>query len=291
VTTDFRGVTAVTLALLVAGCGMFLPGFEGPFGIHSWTHKVPVKAAAQQVQCELYHFLWDENKRNAHHKDRKPFLDPDQAATLQLKLISDNKGNVTYVGLDLTKIGLISLANVVAVQNKVPSLQVGATLDGQVSSQIEFTIPQSMQHQKGQLKDASGKSLYFLDQGSVPPKYVPAKVDTPPIPESVCEHPQYGLAVPLDLQKWLERFLENYREDYAEIGSACMTKLTLSTQFQFVFDAKSGINPIGGPFILPVSGLNGEFSPAFTHSLQIVFGLNKCPVGPQASPSIASMRP
>ena len=161
----------------------------------------------------------------------------------------------------------------------------------QVSSQLEFTIPQSTQQQTGQLKDASGKPLYYLDQGNVPAKYVPAKVTTPPIRESVCKHPEYGLAVPLDLQAWLERFLENTREDQAEIGSACMTKLTLFTQFQFVFDAKSGINPIGGPFILPITGLNGEFSPAFTHSLQIVFALNKCPPGPQASPSIAMASP
>jgi hypothetical protein len=51
-----------------------------------------------------------------------------------------------------------------------------------------------------------------------------------------------------------------------------MSKVTVKTQFQLVVPIKGGVNPLfGTAFILPISGLSFEFSPAFTHTLQVAF--------------------
>jgi hypothetical protein len=54
----------------------------------------------------------------------------------------------------------------------------------------------------------------------------------------------------------------------------CQPKLTISTQFQLLFDASAGTNIFNQlPVILPISGLNIDGSPDYTHYLQIGFSL------------------
>jgi hypothetical protein len=54
----------------------------------------------------------------------------------------------------------------------------------------------------------------------------------------------------------------------------CQPKLTISTQFQLLFDASAGANILNvSPIILPISGLNIDGSPDYTHFLQVAFTL------------------
>jgi hypothetical protein len=56
----------------------------------------------------------------------------------------------------------------------------------------------------------------------------------------------------------------------------CQPKLTISTQFQLLFDVSAGTNVFNAfPIILPISGLNIDGSPDYTHYLQIAFTLKQ----------------
>jgi hypothetical protein len=227
-----RVVIIVAIGFALGGCGPFLPGFEGILGIHSWTHNVPVSAVATTVQCELKDFLQTHSR----------YLDPKKSAGVQLTLQSDNSGAVTYVGIDLNRIGLSSVAELVSSQNKAPNLQAGLQGKSVTSSQIEFDVPQTLEGLK----------------------------------RVRCDDSVRRLPIPLDLDSWLTRFFKNLEAHADNTDTTCMSKVTVRTQFQLVVPIKGGVNPLfGTAFILPISGLSFEFSPAFTHTLQVAFSLNR----------------
>ena len=90
----------IYLALLLSGCGGFFPSFEGAFGLGSWIHDVPVNNVATQVQCELQVFAYEHPE----------ILDPEQSASLTLKLQIDDSGSVTYwpaPGSEDTELGVL----------------------------------------------------------------------------------------------------------------------------------------------------------------------------------------
>jgi hypothetical protein len=247
-----RAPIIAALGFALGGCGPFLPGFEGILGIHSWTHNVPVSAVATTVQCELKAFLRTHSR----------YLDPNKSAAVQLSLQSDNSGSVTYVGIDLNRIGLGSIAELVSSQNKAPNLQAGLQGKSVTSSQIEFDVPQT-----------------------------PAGLERVRCDDSVRQLP-----LPLDLDSWLTRFFQNLEAHRDNTETACISKVTLKTQFQLIVPIKGGVNPLfGTAFILPISGLNFEYSPAFTHSLQVAFSLNRkgpankagCPNAPATQPGVS----
>jgi|SRR5262245_4716215 len=221
-------VFVMLFGLMLGGCGPFLPGFWA----HAWVHKVPVSRVATTVRCELKDFL--EN-----HNDRAKLvqIDTTKAATVTLTLQEDTSGGVTYVGIDLNRLGFSSLADIVAAQNKAPNLQAGLQGRGQVSSKVEFKLLQDPRE---------------LGQD--------------------CERPARSLVVPLSLGTWLEEFFKGLDNDGDQLATACMTRISLKTQFQLGVSIKGGANPLfGTAFILPISGLNFEYNPAFTHTLEVVF--------------------
>ena len=59
-------------------------------------------------------------------------------ADVQLFLQTDTMGNVTYLGIDLNRLGFEPLANLISVSNKVPALQISGQATGTVKSQLEF---------------------------------------------------------------------------------------------------------------------------------------------------------
>jgi hypothetical protein len=248
-----RAAIIAAFGFALGGCAPFLPGFEGILGVHSWTHNVPVSAVATTVQCELKVFVRSHSR----------YLDPSKSAAVQLSLQSDNSGAVTYVGIDLNRIGLGSLAQLVSSQNKAPNLQAGLQGKSVTSSQIEFDVPQT---------------LAGLERVR-------------------CDDSVRRLPIPLDLDSWLTRFFRNLEAHRDNTDTTCMSKVTLKTQFQLVVPIKGGVNPVFGPaFILPISGLNFEFSPAFTHTLQVAFSLNRsgppnragvCPKAPATQPGVS----
>ena len=248
-----RVLIIAATGLALSGCGPFLPGFEGILGIHSWTHNVPVSAVATTVQCELKDFLQTHSR----------YLDPKKSAAVQLTLQSDNSGGVTYVGIDLNRIGLSSVAELVSSQNKAPNLQAGLQGKSVTSSQIEFDVPQTL----------AG------------------------LQRVRCDDSVRRLPIPLDLDSWLTRFFKNLEAHGDNTDTTCMSRVTVKTQFQLVVPIKGGVNPLfGTAFILPISGLNFEFSPAFTHTLQVAFSLNRhgppnkpgvCPNTPSTQPGVS----
>jgi hypothetical protein len=233
---------ALALGVLLSGCGSFLPSFEGPLGIGSWIHDMPVKEAVRQTQCELTDFL--------RQPEYRMMLDPAGTAQLQLWLQTDTMGNVAFIGVDLNKIGLPALANLIAQSNKAPSLQLSGQATGTIKSQLELNIPQ-----KPVVPPCDPLGVSKLSGGE-------------------------NLIAPLGLQSFLNEFVKKYAESIQANPTACMTKLTLQTQFVLVVDTKAGFNPlVGTAYILPISGLNGEFQVKFAHSLQIALALNPryCP--------------
>lgn len=255
-------IPLLTSAALLSGCSEFLPNFEGVLGVNGWTHEIQVNRVANEIQCELRDFT------GSH----PGYLDPEQSASLSLGLQVDESGSVTYLGVDLSKLGLSSLSNLIAVNNKIPSLQAKAQGKSTVSSQIDLSVPQTF-------KDQPVKAKYVVDPDTGKLKLIPASM-IKGLERVDCSNPNKKLLTSLSLQTWLEKFFRNVYEDYARnpTTQACLSKVTLKTQFAVLFDLSAGVTPITvTPFILPISGTTLDISPQFTHSLTLSFSLKKYP--------------
>jgi hypothetical protein len=252
----------LSLTALLTGCSEFLPNFEGVLGINGWTHEIQVNRVANEIQCELREFT----------KANRDYLDPEQSASVSLSLQVDESGSVTYLGIDLSKLGLASLANFVSAQNKVPSLQGKAQGKSTVSSQVDLSVPQTF-------KDQPVKAKYAVDPDTGKLKLVPAST-IKGLERVDCSNPDKKLLTSLSLQTWLTKFFEKVYSDDARnpTTQACLSKVTLKTQFVVLLDVSAGVNPIlGAPLILPISGTTFDVSPQFTHSLTLAFSLKKYP--------------
>jgi hypothetical protein len=218
---------AIGGACLLGGCDPFFPSFEGPLGIDKSTAYIPVGVVAKRVQCELTDFISDPNYQW--------LLDPNGKATLSLKLETDHAGKVTWVGIDLSKLGpLASLNSLVAITNKVPSLQASGQVKSTITSQLDFNISQNPKN----YTDCSTIERSFF-------RYY--------------------------LKDWLADFVKNLKQDKNyDSPSLCMTKITLNTGFNVVLDVNGGLTPITpATLVLPISGTNFDYSPTFAHSLNI----------------------
>jgi hypothetical protein len=251
--------SALGFLCLLAACGSFFPSFEGPFGLGSWIHDMPVKTVATRIQCELKEFLIATQGYD--------FFDPEQPAALSLNMQTDNAGKVSYLGIDLKRLGpLAPLADLVTAQNKIPTLQASGQIKSTISSQIDFTIPQT-------IKSLPVKPVPTYDPVMNQWKY--NKPSTIIGLETIPCEPQTSV-FRFYLKEWLFRFFDNLRTQEGNTGAACMTKVTLKTAFQIVVDVNGGLTPLfPATFILPVNGYNFDYNPAFTHSLNIVFALKK----------------
>jgi hypothetical protein len=124
-------------------------------------------------------------------------------------------------------------------------------------------------------KDWHTKAKYVLDTDTGLPKRVPASV-IKGLNSVDCSNWNKGLVTPLFLKNWLEKFFQRLEENVNETSAACMSKLTLQTQFMLLVDVSGGTNPIfGTSFIVPISGINVDYNPTFTHSLTIALALKK----------------
>ena len=269
------GVVAVGLG----GCGYIFPGFEGVLGINSYIHDIPVSRITTELQCEMADFL--------HNSRFAAALDPDQPSTVSIKFQADQSGTFQYIGIDLSKIGLSSLANLISVSNKSPSLQAKLQEKTTTSAQLDMSIPQS-------LDTHYVKGKFGIDPNT-------GKIDRSPSAkinglERVKCDPARRMVASLSLSSWLDRFFEKQTGDEAFFGKntefVCMSKITLSTQIVLIGDVSAGVNPfIGTAFIIPVSGESFDFNPSATQNLNIVLSLKKlgdsdlCTKLPQPQPS------
>jgi hypothetical protein len=287
----FRAFLASCLVLMQVSCADILPwpGFESHPAIFSYTEQLPAAEVAEQVRCELVEFLQEE--KTAQHDDPQEgsdLLDPSKGAQVQLKLTTDLQGSVTYLGIDLKKLGLGSLASLVTKSNSAPSLQLKAQGKATQTSQVDFTIPQTLQSKlQTQKKDATGKPIFDGNGAPV--------MKTVVMPENLrltaCSHSDPKRFLEYNwFRLWLSDALQRYKKRLNELGynapgltfadRVCQPKLTISTQFQLLFDASAGTNIYqASPIILPISGLNVDASPDYTHYVQIIFAL--LPAGDQ----------
>jgi hypothetical protein len=263
-------------SLGVGGCGYFYPGFEGPLGLHSYIHDIPVSRVTTELQCELKDFLAEPQNAG--------ILDPGQAATVSIKFETDQSGTFQYLGIDLTKIGLAGVATLISASNKSPSLQAKLAGKTAATSQIDLSIPQT-------IKNVKVKAKYVIDPDTGRIKLVPAStirglnvVD--------CDDPTRRLLTSLSLTSFLDRLFQNLRYNEFNTQVVCMSKITLNTQFIIAFDVSAGVNPlIGTAFILPVSGESFDYNPSAAQSLNIVLALKKyndhdlCTKVPQPQPN------
>lgn len=317
----------LSFLLLVSGCADMLPfaGFGGSLALGPFRHYVqnlPVQRVVKQVECELREFLTEFEKLQLKKigEGKRPsnlYLDPAQAASIVLNLQTEEAGGVTYTGVDLSKIGLTTLGALVSASNKIPNLQARAQIKGTVSAQLDLAIPQTIkdfplesnEDQKKLARQLANLKADLADikfrlgvPGLKPsessshnkkadkPAFVRGLMHAPPCPEGLESILRYSDF--LYLKQWLLGFFDGYAND-PDITESCLTKLTLKTSFQLLVDFSGGANLAAVPIIiLPISGINLSYSPAFTHSIQITFGLAKnnneaiCKTSPQPNNTV-----
>jgi hypothetical protein len=245
-----RALLALCFCTGLAGCSgdyrtgdwLWWPGFN-PITA-GYTYQIPVHDVAFEVQCEIYKFLNEEPDK------ARPLLAKDKGAGVSLNLQTDLSGSVQYVGVNLEKLGLNSLAELVTQTNKTPSLQAKASGKATVSAQVDFTVQQT-------------KNPNFL-----------AKCDKWLAPENAFKHAY--------LQLWLDDWLFKYKPYqawfYNDENFICGQKVTLKSQFLIGVDVSAGVNSfMAPPIILPISGFNVDANPDFTHYVQITLGLSDPP--------------
>ena len=121
------------------GCAFMMPGFD--YGAGYFTQKVPLVDVEAQIQCELREFILSQDGTNGF-----PFtqlLDPDQAAQVTVTLVTDLNGKVTFTGIDLSKYGLSFLSDLIAISNKLPTLQAYFQPKQEVTASVVFAMPQT----------------------------------------------------------------------------------------------------------------------------------------------------
>jgi hypothetical protein len=249
----------------LAGCGYIYPGFEGVFGLHSYLHDIPVSRITTELECEVRDFLEDSPYAQ--------YLDPKKPAGVSIKFQTDQSGSFQYLGINLNKVGLETVANLITVSNKTPSLQAKVQAKTTASSQLDLSIPQTIDNQQITIGTKTAKISGL--------KWVKG-----------CDDPTRKLLASLSLKSFLDRFFNKIVQNQFNLETACMSKITLSTQVVFVLDVRAGVNPlIATTFILPVSGETLDYNPSVTQSLNIVLALNPtiqpnnalCPGAPQPS--------
>jgi hypothetical protein len=218
-------VCALGFICLLAGCADYFPSFDGPLAAGGLTTNVPVKLVARRVQCELQAFM----------NESQMLLEKDSVATLSLNVQTDNTGKLSYLGIDLSKLGpLAPLSDLVTAASKVPSLQASGQVKSTISSQVDFNILQSAHPLAPDCTESNGKIFRYY------------------------------------LKEWLEKFQQNSTEGHFNKAELCMTKITLKTTFAVVLDVNGGLSPlVPSTVILPISGTNFDYSPTFTHFLNI----------------------
>ncbi len=251
----------ILAGLSLAGCGYVYPGFEGLFGLHSYLHDIPVSRITTELECEVWDFLKEPSYAQ--------FLDPTKPAGVSIKFQTDQSGSFQYLGINLNQVGLETLANLIAVSNKTSSLQAKVQAKTTASSQLDLSIPQTIENVT--IKAVTIRGLKWVKG---------------------CDDPTRKLLASLSLKSFLDRFFDKIIQNQFNLETACMSKITLSTQVVFLLDVSAGVNPlIATTFILPVSGETFDYNPSVTQNLNIVLALNPtiqhnsalCPGAPEPS--------
>jgi hypothetical protein len=278
----FHAFYICCFVLVLSGCADILPwpGFESHPGIFSYPEQIPATEIAEQVRCELANFIQHDGVNSPR------LLDPNGGAQVQLKLTTDLQGYVQWLGINLKGLGLSELAQLVTKTNNNPSLQLKAQGKSTIVSQVDFVIPQTSQ---GYIQKTIKLPPYLRLQAGCNPTTLQTSL-------------KYGW-----FNLWLDDSLKRYTvriykadnlvpaagnpQNKIFFDLVCRPKLTISTQFQLLFDVSAGTNLFNAfPIILPISGLNIDGSPDYTHYLQIAFTLKQSD-DPDVSKACKALQP
>jgi hypothetical protein len=251
---------ALFFCITLGSCGnirtgdwLWWPGFDTVTA--AYTYQIPVHDMALEVQCEIYDFLKEESEKLGTGKPKHPLLDPMKGAGVSLALQTDLSGSVQYVGINLSKLGFSSLSELVTQTSKTPSLQAKASGKATTSAQVDFAVAQTQTLRK----ENQAKCEQRRQDPLTSLKYEYLK---------------------LWLSDWLSKY-SLYQKNVVEgkPGEAgepfvCAGKVTLKSQFLIGVDVSAGVNAfMTPPIILPISGVNVDGNPDYTHSIQITLAL------------------
>lgn len=278
-------VFAALAAMSQAGCSDFLPfpAFSNPLGTTAFVEDIPIAAVARQVQCEFRSYLTERETDRLNEEWLA--LDENQPAQVKLKLTTDLKGYVNFVGVDLRRFGLKPVADLFTVNNKIPTLGAKMSLQGTVTSEVTMNIAQS-------IKDVSVQSLYRIERGGG----VVRHSDHAPVLkneilvldkqkkitglEGVCSNPinaydgQTNVFRFLFLKAWLDGFFERQKNEAAGLKATCVTDVTLTSAFVVGVDISAGLIYDYTPVVLlPINGLAGDINPSLTNQISITMRL------------------
>ena len=268
----------------------------------AYIDQVPVHDVALEVQCEIYQFLTDDKNQQ--------ILDPNKGAGVVLVLQTDLSGSVTYTGINLTKLGAPSLAELVTLSNKVPTLQAKGSGQTTVSAEVDFTVAQSLHGWAAAPPTPPQmiiKQFDSIDPNTKDPtiwenaKFTPIEknnwdtnelqatrkplASTPKIALQTADCKKwrgkwYNWYLKLALDDWLQRYAAytNDQSNLADEPFVCGTKITLKSSFKLLLDVSAGVNAfMAPPIVLPISEFNVDASPDYTHSIAVTFALRNNP--------------
>ena len=253
-----------------------LPGFgllEDPA-----LYYIPVSEVANQVACELQEFMKEEIALN----QKQRWVVANQDVSVNLNLQTDTSGSVTFTGVNIAHLGFSSLAAFISSttsgKTSVPSLSIKGSAKRSRTVKINFTISPSALVTELAI-DPSSKEVKTINCIAW------EKAETP--------------LSRLYLKDWLDNYFAtiNYGQSnylYQTIGGPADQVLTtaraiwpplkvptqmkiatveLSTAIQLLVDVSGGASPNvlgnGTAFIVPVNGLNFDYSPDFTHTIDL----------------------
>lgn len=259
----------LSMTATLSGCAEFLPtalpSFDGPFSVGRLTKSVPLGDIETQIQCEIKSFLEDPETAESANS----MLDPEEAATVTFTYQSELDGKASFIGVDLAKVGLTGIANLITSTNKVPSLQASVQAKAVVSDADVFLVPQTSRDIRYVYNKHLHKPSVLLIRG---------------LKGLDCGKYETGGLGKLFIKEWLAgKFDKNNTKNVhggylygvaTNQSRACRKQTNLKTSIALIFDASAGVNPLfAATYILPISGFTGDISPQFTATLEIDFAV------------------
>jgi hypothetical protein len=177
--------------------------------------------------------------------------------SVHLALATDTSGYVNFTGVNVAEVGLTSLASFITTQSKVPTLAAKATGKRTRTVTVNFTIsPKPLKTEK---KNAATGQTYNCDKFTL--------FNNP--------------ATRLYVKEWLDDYFYRINWDYKHKPIPNQLKIQsveLSSAIYLAVDISGGATPNvlgnGSTFILPVNGLSLDYSPDYSHKIDLT--LNVC---------------
>jgi hypothetical protein len=218
-----------------------------------------------RVRCELKDFFSDHNQDKIREgaglkRGEKlvfPYVDEKHPAdaVLELGLKTDETGSVAWTGIDLKKLGLSSLADLIA--QKTPGKDITPLLNASIAGNYVKTVAISILLDQTKMTAADAKCQSLM-----------------------------ATLNPLFIEDWLNNFLIDVNKSRQIINDPVINDpkktvsqprlefVSLQTEFHIVVDVSAGINSV---ILLPTHNTAPtlDFKPNFSHTLKLTLNFSK----------------